>query len=128
MAEERQLARTITNAQRAEAFKILGYIETEVERIAAGDEDLAFRLRRFIHARVHLKNRGTTQQRDKLRKAAFAKQQGRCPVCHQAFLKLTDLDMHRTTPGRYTEANTVLMHRECHQQHHQAEGSVPEAE
>ena len=60
MAEnEKQIALTVTNQQRDEALRMIAYVEGEIERVSKGDEDLAFRLRRFVHARLQLKNRGS---------------------------------------------------------------------
>lgn len=124
--EVRQIARTLTNAQREAAIEILRYVGSEVERIAGGDEDLAFRLRRYIHARVQMDNSGTSQQRQKRQKKLFDKQAGRCALCEGAFVELAGTEMHRLTPGRYTETNTVLVHRECHQEHHRRDGTAPD--
>ncbi len=124
---EKRIARTLTNAQRDAAIRILRYIRGEIERIATGDEDLAFRLHRYIHARVQMDNSGTSQERQKRQKRLFDKQGGKCALCGQPFEKLSGAEMHRTTPGRYTDENTVLVHRDCHQEQHLREGT-PEDE
>jgi 5-methylcytosine-specific restriction endonuclease McrA len=126
--QEKQLARTLTNTQRDVARQILQYVSDEVERIANGDQDLAFRVRRYIHARIQMKNTGTSQQRQKRQKKVFDKQEGKCGFCGKPFVQLSGTEMHRLTPGRYTDANTLLVHRDCHQEHHLREGSEPEDE
>lgn len=120
--EETQLARTLTNAQRDAAREILRYVAAEVERIANGDLDLSFRLRRYIHARIQLKNRPP----EKLRRRLFDKQGGVCPFCREPVTKLKGTDMHRVGSGRYTEENTILLHRDCHEDHHRREGTAVE--
>lgn len=124
LAEEsdKQLALTLTNEQREGARKILQYVADEVERIAGGDPDLSFRLRRYVHARIQGKNRPP----EKLRGRLFDEQEGMCKFCRKPITQLKGTDMHRVGPGRYTEENTVLVHRACHQEHHLREGSQPE--
>jgi hypothetical protein len=124
--DEKQLARTLTNTQREGARRILQHVSDEVDRIATGDEDLAFRLRRYIHARIQIKNSGTSQQRQKRQRKLFDKQEGKCSFCGTSFAQIGGTEMHRLTPGRYTSANTVLVHRDCHQEHHLREGSEQE--
>lgn len=119
---DKQLAITLTNEQREGAREILRYVADEVERIADGDADLSFRLRRYVHARLQLKNRPSA----KLRARLFDKQDGLCELCLKAIAQLKGTDIHRVGPGRYTEENTVLAHRACHQTHHRSEGSQPE--
>lgn len=119
---DKQLALTLTNGQREGAREILRYVADEVERIADGDPDLSFRLRRYVHARLQLKNRPSA----KLRARLFDKQEGLCEFCRGAMTQLKGTDVHRVGPGRYTEENTVLAHRACHQDHHLSEGSQPE--
>lgn len=120
--EEKQLARTLTNAQRDAARQILQYVADEVERIADGDPDLSFRLRRYIHARIQLKNRPP----EKLRRRLFDKQQGICDFCRKPITRLKGTDMHRVGAERYTEDNTALLHRDCHEEHHRREGTALE--
>ena len=129
MAEnEKQIALTVTNQQRDEALRMIAYVEGEIERVSKGDEDLAFRLRRFVHARLQLKNRGSVQQREKLRRGLFDKQQGRCALCDRPFTELLRTHLHRMGAGRYTEANTQLVHQECHEKHHRSQGELVESD
>ena len=125
---EEQLALTLTNEQREAARKILEHVSGEVERISKGDPDVTFRMRRYIHARLQLKNRGTPQQREKLRKRLFDKQKGSCAFCRKPFEQLSGTNLHRTGPARYTEANTVLVHQVCHEDHHRGAGEAAETE
>lgn len=124
MAEEveKQLARTLTNAQRAAARHILQLVAAEIERVAPGDPDLSFRLRRYIHARLQLKNRPS----ERLRRDLFDRQNATCSFCRKPITKLKGTDMHRLGPGRYTEDNTVLLHRDCHEEQHRREGTALE--
>lgn len=124
---ERQIARTLTNPQRDEALRILQYVFAEIDRYANGNEDLAFRMRRFVHARVQLKNRGTVPEREKLRTTIFEKQKGLCAFCSQR-VELSGSHIHRTDSNRYTDANTVLMHVKCHEEHHRTLGEPAESE
>ena len=124
---ERQIARTLTNPQRDEALRILQYVFAEIDRYANGNEDLAFRMRRFVHARVQLKNRGTVPEREKLRKTIFAKQKGLCAFCCQP-VEVSGSPIHRTDSNRYTDQNTVLMHLKCHEEHHRTLGEPVKSE
>lgn len=119
---DRQFALTLTNEQREWARKILQYVADGVERTAGGDPDLAFRLRRYIHARIQLRNRPP----EKLRRRLFDNQEGMCAFCRKPITQLKGTDVHRIGPGRYTEENALLVHRACHQEHHLREGSQPE--
>lgn len=121
-ATEKQLSLTLTNEQRDETRKVLDYVAGEIDRISAGDEDLAFRIRRYIHARLQLKNRGNVQQREKLRKSLFGRQKGTCALCDKPFTELSGTHVHRTGPGGYTEANCQLVHEDCHEKHHLVKG------
>lgn len=121
-ASDKQLALTLTNEQREGARKILQYVADEVERIGDGDPDLAFRLRRYVHARIQLKNRPPARLRARL----FDSQEGLCEFCRMPITQLKGTDIHRIGAGRYSEENTVLAHRACHQEHHLREGSQPE--
>ena len=124
---EKQIARTLTNPQRDEALRILQFVLVEIDRYADGNEDLAFRMRRFVHARVQLKNRGTVPEREKLRRTIFEKQQGLCVACGEP-IDVSGSHIHRTDSNRYTVENTVLMHEKCHEEHHRREGGTAENE
>lgn len=128
MPEPRQLARTVTNEQRDVARKILDDIEGELERCSNGDPSIAFRMRRYIHARLQLKNRGSTEERRKLRAALLERQGGHCAICHEPIQPSARTDLHRTGSAGYTEANTILAHSECHAKHHLQHGGIPEFE
>lgn len=124
---ERQIARTLTNPQRDEALRIVRHVLDEIDRYADGNEDLAFRMRRFVHARVQAKNRGTVPEREKLRKTIWKKQQGLCSFCQQP-VEISGSHIHRTDSNRYTDTNTVLMHVKCHEEHHRKIGEPVESE
>ena len=84
-------------------------------------------MRGYIHPRLQLKNRGSVQQREKLRKGLFDKQQGRCALCDRPFTELLRTHLHRMGAGRYTEANTQLVHQDCHEKHHLSQGEPRES-
>ena len=53
-AVEHQLAQTLSNEQRGAALKILNQVRSDIRVVAYGDPDVAFHVRRFIHARLQL--------------------------------------------------------------------------
>lgn len=124
--EEERLAPTLTNAQRGVARRVLQHVRDEVERFSEGDLDLEFAIRRYVYKRLQGDERGAREKRETFRRRLFDRQQGRCVFCQESFAQIAGAETHRTKSGRYSEANTVLVHRECHQEHHLREGTAPE--
>jgi hypothetical protein len=116
-----QLARTLDNEQREAALKVLNYVRNEITVLSKGDVDLAFRIRRFIHARLQLDNRPSRA----LQRLKFDEQQGRCAECNQPF-EQKGTHLHRLRPEGYTADNTILLHPVCHTALHRRLGTPPE--
>jgi hypothetical protein len=106
----RRSSPTLTDEQQVVARRLLDYVRAEIERFAQGDADAAFRIRRWVHARLQLDNRPPRA----LQKRKFDQQNGMCPECDRAFTALLGLPLHRIGPGDYAIDNTVLVHPECH--------------
>lgn len=121
-ADEEQLAQTLNNEQREAALKLLNYVRGEIRTLANGDADLAFRMRRFIHARLQLDNRPPRA----LQRRKFDDQQGRCAECEEPFAQLTGTHLHRLKPEEYSAENTILLHPKCHTELHRRLGTPPE--
>jgi hypothetical protein len=115
-------AATLTEEERAAAQKLLDHVRAEITTLAQGDPGVAFRIRRFIHARLQLDGRPPRA----LQKRKFEEQEGRCSECKQPFIEMSGLHLHRTTRAAYSAENTVLVHRECHTRIHSGGEPAPD--
>jgi hypothetical protein len=113
---------TLSTDEQTAAQTLLDYVRTEVARLAGGNPGAAFRINRFVHARLQKDGRPTQA----LQKAKFEEQQGRCAECHQQFSEIAGLPLHRTTPEPYSAENTVLVHPTCHTRIHQRGNAPPD--
>jgi hypothetical protein len=118
MSEE-QLADTVTNEERDGARKVLDYARAEIERLASGDLDRVFAIRRYIWKRLQEEDRGPRSNRVKLRSVLHERQHGLCAFgadCLQGgSIEQSGTDIHRVGhKGRYLAETTVLVHRKCH--------------
>ena len=113
---------TLSDEQHVVAKRLLDYVRAEIDIFAKGDADAAFRIRRWVHARLQLDNRPPRN----LQKKKFDQQKGICTECNRAFTELLGLPLHRIGPGDYAMENTVLVHRECHVAIHGRGSSEPD--
>lgn len=113
---DEQLARTLNNEEREAARRILDDVRAEIERVSKDDADETFRIRRYVHARLQLEERGVRQQRERLRRRLFDRQQGRCGYCGERLEQLSGTHVHRKGTGGYAEEITVLVHPKCHEE------------
>ncbi len=100
---------------RQRAIQILEQVRGSIDVAAAGDADLRFQLRRYVIKRLEFDERGTPTQRRKLKALKRKFQRGLCYDCGQA-LPEKGSELHRLVAIEvYTEANTRLLCRACHQ-------------
>jgi len=92
----KRTAPTLTDEQHVVAKRLLDYVRAEIEKLSQGDEDAAFRIRRFIHARLQLDRRPPRG----LQKRKFGQRLRNC----QDFLCIASAQA--TTPSRIPSSFT----------------------
>jgi len=114
---------TLSHEDRQKAIQILEQTRAQIEAASAGDPDRRFQLRRYILKRLEFDERGTPTQRRRLKELKRKFQRGLCFDCGQP-LPAQGAELHRLHAIEgYTEANTRLLCRACHQLAAQAEAS-----
>jgi hypothetical protein len=112
---------TLSDEDRRKAIAILDQTRAQIEAAASEDPDLRFQLRRYILKRLEFDERGTPTQRRKLKDLKRKFQRGLCYECAEP-LPARGAELHRLQAVEgYTEANTWLLCRECHQKAQQAD-------
>jgi RNase P subunit RPR2 len=105
----------LSDEDRAKAIQILEQARTQIDAAAADDPDLRFQLRRYIIKRLEFDERGTPTQRRKLKDLKRRFQRGLCYDCSTP-LPAKGAELHRLQAIEgYTEANTRLLCRTCHE-------------
>lgn len=111
---------TLSDEDRQKAIQILEQARSLIDSAAADDPELRFQLRRYILKRLEFDERGTPTQRRKLKDLKRKFQRGLCYECAQP-LPEKGAELHRLQALEgYTEANTRLLCRACHQLAEQA--------
>ena len=83
-------------------------------KLAGGDPELLFALRRRLYTRLMHLERGTPMHRTKLKRVKWKAQEGICALCQKPMdQKGSELDRFKASDG-YTVENTRLVHHECH--------------
>ena len=112
----------LTDDQREKVIPILQTVRAAIERAAAGDLSVQHQMRRYIAKRLEFDERGTPTQRRKLHELKWKRQKGICALCpEQLPEREAELDRLIATDG-YTEANTRLVHHDCHRRAQEAKG------
>jgi hypothetical protein len=112
---------SLSDDDRQKAIHILDQTRAQIEAAAADDPDLRFQLRRYILKRLEFDERGTPTQRRKLKDLKRKFQHGLCYECAEP-LPAKGAELHRLSAVEgYTEANTQLLCRACHQKAQQAD-------
>jgi ribosomal protein L44E len=105
----------LSDDDRVKAIQILEQVRVEIDAAAASDTDLRFQIRRYIIKRLEFDERGTPTQRRKLKELKRKFQRGLCFQC-ETKLPEQGAELHRLQAIEgYTEANTRLLCRACHQ-------------
>jgi hypothetical protein len=106
---------TLSHEDRAKALQILEQTRAQIDAAAADDPERRFQLRRYILKRLEFDERGTPTQRRKLKDLKRKFQRGLCYECAQP-LPAKGAELHRLQAVEgYTEANTRLLCRACHE-------------
>ena len=106
---------TLSHEDRAKALQILEQTRAQIDAAAADDPERRFQLRRYILKRLEFDERGTPTQRRKLKDLKRKFQRGLCYECAQP-LPVKGAELHRLQAVEgYTEANTRLLCRACHE-------------
>lgn len=105
--------RVLTEEERAEAGKILKFIERRLQVFAAGDPKLLFAYRRKIAKELTYLERSGPMARRALKRKKRREQGGICAICGEALpQRYTVLDRLRAADG-YTSENTRLICEPC---------------
>ena len=105
----------LSDDDRAKAIQILEQVRGQIDAAAASDSDLRFQIRRYVIKRLEFDERGTPTQRRKLKELKRKFQRGLCFQC-ETKLPEQGAELHRLLAIEgYTEANTRLLCRACHQ-------------
>ena len=106
---------SLSDEDRNKALKILEQTRAEIDAASSGDADLRFQLRRYIVKRLEFDERGTPTERRRLKALKRKFQRGLCYECAQP-LPAKGAELHRLHASvGYTEANTRLLCRTCHE-------------
>jgi hypothetical protein len=112
---------SLSDEDRQKAIEILDHTRAQIDAAAADDADLRFQLRRYIVKRLEFDERGTPTQRRKLKDLKRKFQRGLCYECAEP-LPAKGAELHRLSAIEgYTEANTRLLCRACHQKAQQTD-------
>jgi RNase P subunit RPR2 len=110
----------LSDDDRAKAIQILEQARRLIDSAAVDDPDLRHQIRRYIIKRLEFDERGTPTQRRKLKDLKRKFQRGLCYACAQP-LPEKGAELHRLQAIEgYTETNTRLLCRACHQLAEQA--------
>ena len=99
------------------ARRILKETRDRIQKVAAGDSELEFRLRRYVYIRLTYDERGNPQTRKLLKMKKFDEQKGACGLCEKPLEQIgySELDRKKASLG-YTVSNTRLVHPNCHRE------------
>ena len=105
----------LSDEDRAKAIALLEEIRARIDAVADGDEAVRFQMRRYVARRLEFDERGTPTQRRRLKDLKWKFQRGLCYECAQPLPK-RGAELHRLQAmDGYTEANTQLLCRACHE-------------
>lgn len=98
-----------------EARAILEQARTQIRKAAGNNQELEFKIRRYIYIRLSYDERGNPLTRKRLKVRKYDEQNGLCGLCSKPLGKIaySDLDRIKASLG-YTPTNTRLVHSACH--------------
>jgi len=113
----------LNTQQAASAKKILEATRQMIQKAAKGNEEVGFRIRRYVRTRLEHDERGKPLQRKLMKLKKFAEQRGLCAVCGKPMTLEEEPHLHRIVSSRgYTAENTVLLHYQCHRGEQRSRG------
>lgn len=114
--------RRLTADELEQANSLLGDIRARLLSLAGKEPDLLFAYRRKIAKELGYDERGKPMKRRILKLRKMIAQKGFCAECQKELPKRgAELDRINAMDG-YTEANTRLVHHECHVKSQEAKG------
>ena len=112
----------LTEDERQLVLPILDAARKALDAASGGDGLVLHQMRRYVAKRLEFDERGTPTQRRKLHEMKWKRQRGVCALCPEPLPERgAELDRLVATEG-YTEANTRLVHHECHRKAQEAKG------
>ena len=97
-------------------------VKDDLERMAGGDPQILWALRRKLAKELTYLERGTPAHRKKLKDQKFSQQVAFCPICGEILpFKEAELDRIEAYSG-YTPENTRLVHHKCHRTQQKEKG------
>lgn len=95
---------------------ILNHVRFVLDTVASEDDDLRFKLNRWIFARLQQDEIKTKRP---IKKQLWELGEQSCSECGKAFESLKGIELHRKdSSATYSLDNCVLLHRGCHQKIH----------
>lgn len=95
---------------------ILSHVRFVLDKVASDDDDLRFKLNRWIFARLQ---QDEVKTKRPIKKQLWELGERSCSECGVAFRELKGLELHRMDSGAaYSLDNCTLLHRACHQKTH----------
>jgi hypothetical protein len=112
----------LTESQREKVLPILAAVREAIDHASGGDPIVLHQMRRYVAKRLEFDERGTPTQRRKLHELKWKRQKGICALCPEPLPERgAELDRLIATEG-YTEANTRLVHHDCHRRAQEVKG------
>ena len=104
----------------AKVTPILDKLRLDLVEASGGNKEILFSMKRYVAIRLQYDERGKPAQRRKLHELKWKTQKGICALCpNELPIRGAELDRLIATEG-YTEANTRLVHHECHRKTQEA--------
>jgi hypothetical protein len=114
--------RRLSESELRQAHKLLESIRGRLRKLSSGDPELLFAFRRKVAKELSYDERGKPMERLKLKELKWQRQNGICPECKKR-LPETDAELDRKNAiDGYSDANTELVHHECHRKRQAAKG------
>jgi hypothetical protein len=98
---------------KAKAYPLLTEVRDRLSKLADGDKDLLWALRRKVYKELMYDERGKPMQRVALKKAKSVEQNGLCALCHKPLPSKYSVLDRLGAMGGYTVENTRVLCPEC---------------
>lgn len=114
--------RRLSETELKQVNKLLDFLRERLRKLSRGDPELLFAFRRKVAKELSYDERGKPMARRKLKELKRKRQNGICPECKKRLPETeAELDRKNAIDG-YNEANTELVHHECHRKRQAAKG------
>ncbi|QRN96997.1 hypothetical protein JRI60_49925 [Archangium violaceum] len=105
--------RQLSSDELALANELLDSVRAELNRLASGDEELLFALRRKVAKELSYDERKKPNPRRALKKRMRARQGNLCPLCRETLPKRYCVLDRFNAVGGYVESNVRLICERC---------------